>query len=272
MKGRMRTKKDAGQALLIIILILAVGLTIGLSVVSRSITDVRISQEQEESARAFSVAEAGLESLLVGGSLPSFEGFEVTSSTKKLGDWDSIRFPEKVKAGDTQTLWLVDHLDEDTLGTNFYQGSTINLYWGSEGQIPDANETPALEAILYYDDNGFKTRRWALDPNSSRVSKNKFEIAEFGYSTVDREILSFMKIIDLPAGNKYALRLKLIYNLEPQWIGVASGGFYFPLQGNCYQVTAQTVTSNITRKVEQCQLFKSLPDIFDYVLFSESNL
>ncbi|MBU3957074.1 hypothetical protein KKI19_02265 [Patescibacteria group bacterium] len=47
-------KRDSsGQALLIILLVMAVALTIGLSVVSRSITDIRISQEQEQSARAF---------------------------------------------------------------------------------------------------------------------------------------------------------------------------------------------------------------------------
>lgn len=268
----MVKQNNSGQVLLIILLIMAVVLTVGLSVVSRSITDIRISQEQEESARVFFVAEAGIESLLAGEELPSFEGYNVTSSTKKLGEWDSFVFPEEIKVGDTQTLWLVNHLDGETLGSDFYQGDYINLYWGKEGQEPDTDDTPALEAILYYDDNGFKTKRWAFDPNSNRTSENKFEIANFSYSTIDDKLFSFLIRIDLPPGDKYALRLKLIYNNEKQLLGVASGGYYFPLQGNCYQVTAQAVVSGIASKVEQCQLYSSLPGMFDYVLYSESNL
>ena len=53
-------KSELGQALIIILLVMAVGLTMGLAVVSRSVTDIRISQQEEESARAFSAAEAGI--------------------------------------------------------------------------------------------------------------------------------------------------------------------------------------------------------------------
>ena len=61
-------RNQRGQALLIVVLVMAVALTIGLAVVSRSITDIKISRQEEESARVFSVAEAGIEEALKLGS------------------------------------------------------------------------------------------------------------------------------------------------------------------------------------------------------------
>ena len=62
-KARMN-KKISGQVVLIIVLLTMVGLTIGLSLISRTVTDVRISSQIEQSSRAFSAAEAGVETAL----------------------------------------------------------------------------------------------------------------------------------------------------------------------------------------------------------------
>jgi Tfp pilus assembly protein PilX len=47
-------KNNSGQTIIIVLLAIAVGLTIGLAVISRSVTSIRISRQEEESARAFS--------------------------------------------------------------------------------------------------------------------------------------------------------------------------------------------------------------------------
>jgi Tfp pilus assembly protein PilX len=66
MKTCLRNNQN-GQALLIVLLGMAVVLTLVLSIVSRSVTDVSITKRDEESLRAFSAAEAGVEqALLVG--------------------------------------------------------------------------------------------------------------------------------------------------------------------------------------------------------------
>ena len=56
-----------GQALVIILLVLAVASTVVLSLVSRTVTDVAITTKEKDSSRAFSAAEAGVEEALVGG-------------------------------------------------------------------------------------------------------------------------------------------------------------------------------------------------------------
>jgi len=281
----MRPKKDAGQALLIIVLILAVGLTIGLSVVSRSITDVRISQEQEESARAFSAAEAGIEAILSGQEITSYGGFIVNVESKSLGGTDSdfpdsFIFPDQVKKGDTQTVWLVGHNEagEPDPSVSPFSGDTLTIYWGNQGTDPNQEFTPALEATLIFQEGAdFKTKKFTADPYSGRPDDNHFGAAEIGdYSLQDKKFC-FRKVlsdVDLPDSGLYALRLKLLYN-DPDTahlLGLEANAA-LPKQGQCYESTASlSGTGGISSKVQQCNLYKTPPLLFDYVLFSESNL
>lgn len=53
-----------GQAALIVTLVVIVGLTVAVAVISRSVTDIGISTQEEERARSFSAAEAGVEDAL----------------------------------------------------------------------------------------------------------------------------------------------------------------------------------------------------------------
>src|SRR3989344_2880937 len=54
-------KNQKGQALLIIVLVMVVGLTVTLAVVSRSIVNLKTSVEQTDSQKALAAAEAGVE-------------------------------------------------------------------------------------------------------------------------------------------------------------------------------------------------------------------
>ena len=274
----MKKKSNSGQALLVILLIMAVALTIGLSVVSRSVTDIRLSQEQEESARAFSVAEAGLERLLAGQDLPNFstEGFTITTGTVSLGGSGKniFKFPKGIEAGKTQTVWLVAHDDDGNLNpAEAFTGNQIEIFWGNEGQGASETTTPALEATILYNDGSFKTTKSAFDPNSNRTATNKFTAASSGESLeIDGQTFSFpfKATVSIPSVS-YVLRLKLIYNDEEQQLAIR-GNADLPLQGYCYQATASQADTGISRKVEQCQLFEAPPAIFDYVLFSEEDL
>lgn len=58
---------QSGQALLLVLLSMAVVLTIVLSILSRSVTDIAVTSRDEEALRAFSAAEAGVEQALVAG-------------------------------------------------------------------------------------------------------------------------------------------------------------------------------------------------------------
>lgn len=264
-------KNNQGQVLLITLLILAVGLTAGLAVVSRSVTDIRISQQEEESARALSLAEAGIEQALVGGPLSDTAGgVSYTVVPEPLRDLTQYDFGAgKFAAGDTQNAWLVGHSGEELNPAVFYQASPnqIEVYWGNQGTGVDEH-TPALEVIFIYNDGVFKIARYASDPNAGR--QNEFDKS---VNDVGHVLGRFEKTLDLPTGTTYALRLKLLYNDAPHILGIKGvGGATIPEQGSCYTSTATVQASGITRSVRQCNFHKAPPEIFDYVLFSGSNL
>jgi len=267
-------KDNQGQVLLITLLILAVGLTAGLAIVSRSVTDIRISQQEEESARALSMAEAGIEKVLVGGPLSDTSaGVGYTVSQEFLGNSNQFDFGGgKFAAGDTQTAWLVGHTGEELNPSVKYQANQIEVYWGNKDTAADNDHTPALEVIFIYDNNGFKIARYALDPNVGRAGQNKFDS---DITSVGDNLGQFEKILALstPPAITYAVRLKLLYNDTPHILGIKGvGGATIPEQGSCYTSTATVQKSGITRSVRQCNFYKAPPEIFDYVLFSGSNL
>ena len=55
---------ERGQIILVLVLVITVALAIGISVVQRSLSDISTSTKVEESSRAFSAAEAGIERAL----------------------------------------------------------------------------------------------------------------------------------------------------------------------------------------------------------------
>lgn len=266
------SKHSSGQALLIILLIMAVALTVGLGVVSRSITDIKISRQEEDSARVFSVAEAGIEESLRAGAAQSVTIGDITATVTGvgLGGGTTFVFPKTVEAGDIQTVWLVEHDGESLDPTKPYSGTQVEIYWGNEDAV---SPLPAVEATVIYDLNGFKIARYAIDPDGGRAIGNKFDsggiITPAG--SLEGKNFKFKKTITLPLGTKYAFRLKLLYNDQSQILGV-KGDADLPSQGNCYESTANLLTSGITRKVQQCQSYKSPPGIFDYLLLSGGNL
>jgi Tfp pilus assembly protein PilX len=289
MKNSRLKKGSSGQVLTIVLLLMAVLLTVALSVVSRSITDIRISRQEEESARAFSVAEAGIEASLKAGSATpvTIDGISANVTEDPMGNEPVFIFPTDVDARETQTVWLVGHNAQGLPDHNegYYSGNKITIYWGNETESDGSDKTPALEASLLYQ-NGvgqFLVKRNAFDPypvsGTHQRKNNKFWRAGVGVGFYNpggsTETFRYRADFGIPAGSiPYALRLKLIYNTEFQLLGVESDdpSHPFPLQGKCFKSSGKVLQSGITRTVEQCQFYSSLPGIFDYVLFSEGDL
>lgn len=265
---------QSGQAVLIILLIMTVILTIGLSVVSRSVTDVKISQQTQEAARAFWVAQAGLEKAIkanAGILTETLNNIDYSVSKIGLGAGKEFVFPEKAKASESVTLWLVGH-NESTgeIDETVSFKDKITLYWGNEGEFSDLKDTtPALEATLIYNKGGgFKTMRYVFDPYSARSVPTNFSSVN-GPFTVSGQKFSFSsEEIDLKDfGTPYFFRFRLLFNSAPQALGVAASSD-LPSQGNCFESQATISESGIVRKLKQCQFWLVSPNIFDYVLFS----
>jgi type II secretory pathway pseudopilin PulG len=279
--GLPSSKSSSGQVLLIVLLVISVLLVVGLSVVSRSVTDIKISQQSQEAARALWVAQAGLENAIranagVSGTNESLNvSYDVVQ--KDVGGNEFV-FPDKINANESVTLWLIPH-DESTGdlappadATTYGGPRRVSLYWAEAGM-------PALEATLLYKDalNQFQFKRYTYDPDDSRIpSQTHFAAAVRSSTTIEGKTLLFNSgQIDFSAGVvPYFLRLRLLFNSTPQFIGAKAEETDrpFPKQGNCFVSTAEVLESRVTRKLSECRLWQTTPPIFDHLLFSGGDI
>lgn len=247
-----------GQALVVILLVLAVGLTLGLAVISRTITEVGTATTQAESSKALSKAESGVEAALAGSTLPA----GVTASDY-LGRQISISEP--LAAGESATIFLADHTasgDIDFSRLNTYSGDSLYLCWGTEIGSP-----VAIEASLYYRETGvYKVKRFAYDPEG----RGGFERSDAAANCpTDHSYIYQKQLTSLPSG-KILLRVRLLYNGDvAHYVGV-TGTSDFPVQGK--NIVSTATEGNTTRKIEVFQRYPDLSPLLDSAVFSGGGL
>jgi len=261
----LHTTYSKGQALLIVVLVMVVALTVGLGLMSRTTTDIKVSQQQEESARAFSAAEAGIEEALrsggiIGGPVTLDSGANYTSTVSETG-YTEFLFPDEIFPGQTATLWLAEHSGDDLDETNTYSGASFDLCWRGG----------AVEVSVYYKSGGdYQVRRGAYDPDGARRSSNHFSAPDGG-SCLNLANKKTVRLADLGVPGGATL---LFANLKPYYsttkIGAVASGSPFPSQGK--EIESIGTLGTITRKVKVFRSWPAPPAIFDYGLFSGSGL
>lgn len=282
---------NAGQALLIILLVMAVVLTGALSIVSRSITDITVSQKEEESARAFSAAEAGIEQALVGGSqtgtLSAGGQYSVASTSVAAGN--EFVLPQSLSSGEVAPVWFVAHDDDGNIlcsdSKPCFTGDKIKICWGASGTSRGTDTTPAIEASVFYTQGSggstsAKVARGAYDPNQARTGTNKFSADDAGSCSIGSTSFAFNKTVDLLSlgvtvrangsqekGPQFA-RLRILYNTDRAHpVGVTSAGTgLLPNQGKKIESTG--TVGDVTRKIQFFQLFSDTPPVLDSGVFS----
>jgi Tfp pilus assembly protein PilX len=278
-----------GQALIVVLLLLSVLITVGLSVASRSVTEVSLTTTEEESSRALSAAEAGVEAVInksvtsvsgptpVGGTNQTYQ----VGTTSTTGAGSTVTFPDLLRSGDSVTLALqgASALENSNMMTQ-----TIHICWGD----PEITTTssPALEAILYYQTGStyYSARKiWDTSlvnfPDAAVPLAGNYVNNGTINCPTDRNYQKFAALIptttlglqntDIPL----FLRLKLITNSGDSHyvaVGKASALSPFPAQGQSTPVTGQS--GQTTRKV---QVFERTPrslSIFDFALLAGGSI
>jgi len=284
-RGKALNYSSSGQAILTVILVMVVALTIGLSISGRSVTDIKMSAQMEESQRAFSAAEAGVEAALYSGQGGSATVGNASYRVRILKSGDSeFLFPNSLSSDEFGYAWLVN---PEELDTEVYDKNSIRVLWGNQNPNWSSEEnTPALEVIIIYKDGNLsKLGKFALDPRIDRSNNfclsngsNCVEVSNFKTNgeTVSGENLQFSADLDLSnfRGSGKIVQLlagKLFYNSNKQMFGVkALDGGSLPSQGKVIESTG--VAGQTARKVQVYQLNPMLPSVFDYGVFSVSNI
>ena len=245
-----------------LVLVMTVALAIGLSIVQKSLTDVSTATKVEDSQRAFSAAEAGIEKVLSGGGSGSFPLVGTSAQVTDIQDSGNLpllpevnhrqlplEFPSFAKEEAIQ-VWLSDPdsniklpdcsaIDAAKHSPVCYSQNTLDIYWGNS-----KTDKAALELTLVYYDSVSKTykndRKWYLDwDNATRSPANNFDkvncsVSEIAEGSPDKISYScHMKLGDgsinaakngvLPSG-LMMLRARLLYNTTSQPLAVLAVG------------------------------------------------
>ncbi len=156
-------QKQTGQIGIIVILIMMVMLTVGLSLASRSVKEVDISSEGEQATRAFNTAEGGVEQ-----ALSKIYEYEQTGDS-----WD--------ESPDTELLkYNIDK--QNTFETKIFQGYSAKLPLENQSNLVilwskiDCDHDPLPAAILvsiFSDRSGLiVSQHYAVDACAARSSNN----------------------------------------------------------------------------------------------------
>lgn len=268
-------KRQSGQIVLITLLVLTVAITLVLAFIGRTTTNVAITSQLEESARAFNAAEAGIESALKSGAnatetLSSGASFAV-NVTNIGGAAGIFEFPKKTTPNTTETLWLVEHNADGTLNESTAFGSnTINICWSQE------STTPALSLLVVYKRAGVYSVAHGSYDQDAASRANNFSAptssgAGCGKSNMYVKAINFSTDFGITVATDTLLMIRIRPYYASTSILIDPNGIALPLQAK-ELVSTGTVSSGVTRKIVVFQQYKTPASIFDHVLYSQSSL
>ncbi|MBI2020281.1 hypothetical protein HYS94_02565 [Candidatus Daviesbacteria bacterium] len=300
-RQKLTIKVMKGQTLLVIILVVTVALAIGLSVVQRSLTDISTSSKVEESARAFSAAEAGIERVLQSAPAgPTSFTLPLTETQASAQVTDTGLLPI-TSAGSTQValeedpplskeevshIWLADPASSSNTPSEYYNQDTLDIYWGEK----NTSQKPALELkIVWHDGTNYQVLPFYWDSApATRTTPNGFDDKSGNCSddparnTVNttsgnnRPFYCKTTITGLSSNRRLILlRARILYSGDPQPfavgpIGSCGQGCSLPRQ---VQILTSTGTAGETqRKVRVSKKIKVVPFYFDYAIFSAGDI
>lgn len=257
--------------LLIVILVMVVSLTIGLSIAQRTITNIKISKESEESQRAFQAAEAGLE-VIRKVVEKKREGKTISQEKTDLSNNSSFTTESEAQivpvAGVSQgvlnndqdidqdkgiDVWLMDYdkFTSSTVTAGDFDGNIEFRWWtGQTGTCGSGKDSvPALEVMLL---SGTKA--------NPTVTKYFFDWSGCSRSNAATSVASIPGPYKLTTGTIAILdgivaKVIPIYNSSKIFVR-ASGTPPLAVQG--YKLTSTGSSGETVRKIE---LFESNPNI-----------
>lgn len=300
--------KQSGQMLMALILIMSVALAIGLSIIQKSLVDISTATKVEESSRAFSAAEAGIEKALRGepSGTVSFAESQSTADfspsdllpvvpgpadcTSGCGPQDGLEYPPLAKE-EIAHFWLADPYNNIPKGqpledqpVEYYKQTSLEVYWGDKNLSTDK---AAIEIkVIYYDlpTSSYKVNPYFYDPAGGlRASSTNFIDASTDCVNVSSIPTTegpsrpfYCKVIISSLPSKLMLvRLRLLYNSNSQPVAVRATGTCgkdcsIPPQAKIFVSTG--TSGEAQRIIKLFQIEKVVPPFFDFAIFSAGEI
>lgn len=266
----MVKNKEKGQVLLIIILVMVAVLTVGLSVMSRSITNLRISREEATSQKALAAAEAGIEQALktntpipAGTTLASPGDVTTTygvTINQISGNNVLVNGGNLVPKDEGADIWLVSHNADSTPNLSSPWNGSLQIFWGDTS---GACNNAALEVVVVYSPSPYRFRRYVYDPCPGRRSNNSFSVGVSGVNVISGNSFSYLTPA-IPISSGFIARVIPLYFSSS--IG-ARASSALPSQG--IRIDSTGDSGGTKRKLIVFKGYPQLPiQYFSYGLFS----
>lgn len=289
-------KNQKGQVLLILILVMTVALAIGISVVQRSLSDISTASKIEQSSRAFSAAEAGIEKAIqevAQGNYSAVSSFNLDNNAVVQGV-DKNAIPTTGQAleylplakEEMAQVWLANPSDLSSAytGCTTPTNCTLDIYWGNVGVT--SSDEPAIEITIVYQNtaNEFKSKKYFLDRNAAS-RQNNFDSSSItcpsnsittSLSSSTAKSFFCKKTIDVSSSvltnlsKLILLRARLLYSDTSQSFAVRPTSGSLPIQARIF--TSTGTSGGTQRKVQVFRLDKVVPSYFDYAIFSAGEI
>lgn len=245
---------------------MVVVLTVGLSIVSRSITNLRTSTEEAESQKALAAAEAGIEQALrsnqsISGNFTA-NNTQYTTSVKDISGTDfAVNAGNPIVKDDGIDVWLSKYSTESAELYNDPWTGNITFYWGTD---TDPCRNAALEIALILQGtpqplNDATIVKRAIDPCADRRGANNFDPPTANGNYVNGTKHSYV----LSVNNGLIAKLVPIYYNTIVSLNATSS---LPSQGSA--ITSTGTSGDIQRKITVFKSYPHLPsEFFPYNLF-----
>lgn len=265
---------EQGQALLLVVLVLVISMTIGLSVATRSVINVRSSTEEQDSQRAFSAAEAGIERAInssSSGTIAQPIQLDANSQIKQLtvgqlsGDQILINNGTIISRDDGVDVWLVNHKADGSPDYTIPWSGDLTIYWGTSTDSCNAtlanNTMAALEVVtLTGSDTAPVSRHYFFEPCAARATANKFD-GLVTTSPADWTAFQFKSVV---SGITNGLLVRILPLYADTRIGIK--GNALPNQGTVIESVGSS--GEAQRKLVTFKGYPKLPsEYFPHMLF-----
>ncbi len=302
---RKTADQHQGQIAVVLLLFVLVALTIGLAVTQRSLTNITTSSQTEQVSRAFSAAEAGIETIKSVGitdtstvqSIPSTDlKNQSQATTRALTQLpkpnQALEYPPVGKDVITQ-FWLANPTNSSSNWDSnitdrddqkfFYGGSSINVYFG-QNPTPASESTnpPAIEVnLITFDGTNYTSSRTFYDSDSGRRANNGFgaptsctvssiNTSNSISSSADRDFLC-QKGIPI-SGTPIMLRARILYSNIKQPVAVGPPSTCTTIRCSLpKQAAIYTSTGTAGQSQKTLQVFREtnfMPSFLDFAVFS----
>lgn len=259
---------QSGQVAVIILLLMVVLLTVGLSVASRTTQDLLTSKQTSDSARVFNAAETGVDEALSQLESSYETGQLETSGTLEINNaqvaYQIVSTDTLEARADEGVSLQVDLVNRQTTPNGLPAGGpTLRLEWSDTNMEGDCGIPASLLLTTYSMSGGTVISKTTPVQGCNR--SDGFELPNATAAAPYR----FRHDLALQAGDLF-VRIKPLYGNTQ--LKVTGSGITLPVQSYTVSAEARNNEGNETKKIEVTRTLPTAPAIMDYALYSGTTL